>query len=718
MQNQLTSLTGTVKRITFHNPENGYTVARLDTAQGLFTVVGIMPGLDQGQEITVKGKSILHPKFGPQVEVESVSVSLPTDEEGVKNYLASGLVKGVGPKLAERIVEHLGPKAVEVILEEPEMLAQVPGIGDKKAESITKAVQDHGVLRDAMVFLQGHGIGASTALRIYKHYKGNTLAIMKTQPHRLAADVRGIGFATADQIASRLGIAQDDPSRLEAGILHTLSQALDQGHLFLPYEELMENAANILKVDRGLLGPSFVKLHVGLKLTVEEDEKAKRVYLSSIYSLEQRAAHTLAGLAKNPGLLSEQRAAKAVDWVSGQLKVKPSLPQQKALSKLLTAGLAVLTGGPGTGKTTLLKALITIAKRMELSVALAAPTGRAAKRLSESTGQSALTLHRLLEFSPKENRFARNANRPVEAELLVVDESSMIDIWLMANLAEAVGPECRLILVGDADQLPSVGPGLVLRQIIDSKVIKTARITEIFRQDQAGLLVKNAHLILNGKMPELPRQGAESDFYFIDQKDPEKNSRLVKDLVCQRLPGHYGFDPARDIQVLAPMHKGTLGCRNLNQILREQLNPASRGAVGFQAGDKVMQVRNNYDLEVFNGDLGFVLKSEDAGCVVAMGDREVEYSQAELDDLILAYCVTIHKSQGSEYPAVVVVLGMEHFIMLNRPLLYTAVTRGKKLVLVVGDAKALKRAIRENQPIHRNARLDVALGKLYQASLK
>jgi exodeoxyribonuclease V alpha subunit len=713
MQDQTKTLTGCVKRITFHNPENGYTVARLDTAKGLFTVVGIMPGLDQGQEITVRGKYILHPKFGPQVEVESVSVSLPTDEEGVKNYLASGLVKGVGPKLAERIVDHLGSKACEVILEDPEKLAQVPGIGDKKAESITRAVKDHRVLRDAMVFLQGHGIGASTALRIYKHYKGDTLAIMKTQPHRLAADIRGIGFATADQIASRLGIAQDDPSRLEAGILHTLSQALEKGHLFLPYDELMQNAANILKVERGLLGQSFVKLHAGLKLTIDEDDQDKRVYLSSIYSLEQRAAQTLARLAKKSGLLPGHRAVRAVEWVSGQLKVQPSLAQKKALEKLLTAGLAVLTGGPGTGKTTLLKALITIAKRMELSVALAAPTGRAAKRLGESTGETALTLHRLLEFSPKENRFAKNANRPIDANLLVVDESSMIDIWLMANLAEAVGPDCRLILVGDADQLPSVGPGLVLRQIIDSKVIETARINEIFRQDQAGLLVKNAHRILHGQMPELPPQGAESDFYFIDQKNPEKNSRLLKELVCQRLPAHYGFDPARDIQVLAPMHKGILGCRNLNQMLREELNPASRESLDFQAGDKVMQVRNNYDLEVFNGDMGFIVKSEDAGCLVAMGDRQVEYSQAELEDLTLAYCVTIHKSQGSEYPAVVVVLGMEHYIMLNRPLLYTAVTRGKKLVLVIGDTKALKRAVKENQPINRNARLDVSLKKLF-----
>jgi exodeoxyribonuclease V alpha subunit len=421
----------------------------------------------------------------------------------------------------------------------------------------------------------------------------------------------------------------------------------------------------------------------------------------------------LARLAKKSGLLPGHRAVRAVEWVSGQLKVQPSLAQKKALEKLLTAGLAVLTGGPGTGKTTLLKALITIAKRMELSVALAAPTGRAAKRLGESTGETALTLHRLLEFSPKENRFAKNANRPIDANLLVVDESSMIDIWLMANLAEAVGPDCRLILVGDADQLPSVGPGLVLRQIIDSKVIETARINEIFRQDQAGLLVKNAHRILHGQMPELPPQGAESDFYFIDQKNPEKNSRLLKELVCQRLPAHYGFDPARDIQVLAPMHKGILGCRNLNQMLREELNPASRESLDFQAGDKVMQVRNNYDLEVFNGDMGFIVKSEDAGCLVAMGDRQVEYSQAELEDLTLAYCVTIHKSQGSEYPAVVVVLGMEHYIMLNRPLLYTAVTRGKKLVLVIGDTKALKRAVKENQPINRNARLDVSLKKLF-----
>ena len=710
-------LFGRVVRITFQNPENGYTVAKVQARgqAGLVSVVGKLPGVVEGQEIEISGRKVLHPKFGPQMEAESFLVRQPSDTEGVRRYLASGLIKGVGPKLAERIVTALGPQALELILEQPERLSQVPGIGAKRAQAITQAVKDHGQLREVMVFLQGHGVPASTALRIFRRYGAGTLGVLKNDPHRLAADIQGMGFATADQIAARLGIARDHPSRLMAGLMYTLGQALEEGHVFLPYDELFDQAAKILRVERGLLGPAFARLHLEQKIVLEEFDGQKAVYLAAMAVLEGRAAAGIARLCRRPGLLPEKRAAKAAAWVSRNLAVKPSPGQAEALKKLLTAGVSVLTGGPGTGKTTLVRALITIAQRMDKVVALAAPTGRAAKRLCEATGQEAFTLHRLLEYSPKENRFGRNAARPLEADLLVVDESSMIDIWLMAYLVEALGPDTRLVLVGDANQLPSVGPGLVLRQLIDSRSIQVAELKEIFRQDQAGLIVQNAHRILAGRMPRLPEKGEEVDFYFLSEPDPARAAEQVRQLVCERLPQRFNLDPLRDIQVLAPMHRGLLGCQHLNDLLRNTLNPPDlllnppEREGGLRPGDKVMQVRNNYDLEVFNGDMGRIEDLDDDGCLATLGERKVRYTLPDMDDLSLAYAVTVHKAQGSEYPAVVIALGMGHYVMLNRALLYTAVTRGQRLVILVGHGGALRRAVEHAEPLRRLARLHIKI---------
>ncbi|KMY67218.1 hypothetical protein AAU61_10050 [Desulfocarbo indianensis] len=706
-----TTLSGRVTRITFQNPENGYTVAKLQPAgKGApVAVVGRLPGVVEGQELSVTGREVLHPKFGVQVEVESFEVRQPSDDEGVRRYLASGLIKGVGPKLAEALVSHLGPEAIEIILESPKRLAEVPGIGRKRAKLIAEAVRSHGALRELMVFLQGHGVPASTALRIHRRYGAGALGVVRENPHQLAADIQGIGFATADQIAAKLGISHDHPGRLQAGLEYTLAKALDEGHVYLPYEELIQSAANLLGVERGLLGPAFASLHVKERVTVEDDGDLRAVYLTPMFILERRAAKGLSRLRGQKGLLSPERAVKAAEWVAGQLAVAPSAAQGRALQTLLTNGLAVLTGGPGTGKTTLIRALITIARRMGQSVALAAPTGRAAKRLSESTGLPAATLHRLLEYAPRENAFQRHEARPLDADLIVVDECSMVDVWLAAHLFEAVGQGSRLILVGDADQLPSVGAGLVLRQVIDSGVVPVAALKEIFRQDAAGLIVRNAHRILAGQLPLLPEPGQEADFFFIEEPDPEKAADVVRRLVCERLPARFGLDPVREVQVLAPMHRGSLGCQHLNQLLRGELNPHAGRSPSLASGDKVMQIRNNYDLEAFNGDLGLVSATSEDGALVAMGEREVTYSLPEMDDLTLAYAVTIHKSQGSEYPAVVIALGMEHYIMLNRPLLYTAVTRGQKVVVIVGHAGALKRAVERNEPTKRYARLDKRL---------
>lgn len=703
----ITDLQGRVERLTFHNPENGYTVAQVVGPDGQFTAVGKMPGVVEGSDVVLRGKMVIHPKFGPQVEVESFEQRPPSGKAGIRRYLASGLVKGVGPKLAETLVDFLGEEALDIIMQEPEQLKKIPGIGKKRAASIAEAVRSHGVLREVMVFLQGHGVPGSTALRIFKRYGSATLDIMQREPHRLASDMRGIGFATADKIAGQLGIADDDPTRISAGLLHTLQKGADSGHVYLPYDELIAQASQLLSLERDFMGPPFTSLHTQGRIKVEEEAPGRPVYPMPLYVLEKRAAAALGGLAASPGVLPLKRAAKAVSWVGGELQVRPSPAQQEALRKLLTSGLTVLTGGPGTGKTTLIRALITIAQKMKLEVALAAPTGRAAKRLQETSGHSAKTLHRMLEYSPKENRFLRGAEKPLTADLVVVDESSMLDIWLCAHLAEAVAGGSKLVLVGDADQLPSVGPGLVLRQLIDSKVVPVAALTEIFRQNSAGLIVHNAHRVLHGRMPELPPPGQAQDFFFIDEPDSIKAARRVLEVVTEHLPQKYGLDPISDIQVLAPMHRGNLGCENLNRLLRGALNP--RGSAGLAPGDKVMQVRNNYDLDVFNGDVGQVFDAGPEGCTVQFGDRQVVYSLPESDDLVLAYAITIHKSQGSEYPAVVIALAGEHFIMLNRPLIYTAMTRGKGLVVLVGQRQAVKKAVFNSEPIRRYAMLDERL---------
>ena len=716
-----TKISGRVIRITYQNQENGWTVAKIEAKgrPGHLAVVGKMPGLAEGQRVELSGREILHPKFGPQVEVAGYRVMPPSDQEGMERYLASGLIKGVGPKLAQRIVDKLGLDALEIIADSPGELAKVKGIGRKTAKTISQAVRSQAKLREVMVLLQGHGVSASMALRIHRQYGDGAPGVVKNEPHRLAADIHGIGFATADQIAAKLGISHDHPSRLQAGLLYVLRQGLQEGHTCLPYDTLLDKTSQLLRIERGLLGPAFAEMTQKQRIVSEGSDSEKVVYLTEWLNLEERAAKRLAAKAGLLGILEQARVKGALAWASDSLSVRLSPSQEKAMHTLLTSRVCVLTGGPGTGKTTLIRSLIAIARRMGLEVALAAPTGRAAKRMYESTGQEALTLHRLLEYSPKENRFTRDAKRPLGADLVVVDESSMIDIWLMAHLAEAVAPKACLVLVGDADQLPSVGPGLVLRQLISCGCIPVARLTEIFRQDAAGLIVKNAHRILHGAMPVLPpgQPKPGSDFFMVAEENPEQACAKLIDLISLNLPNSFKLDPMNQIQVLSPMRRGWLGCNRLNLELQKRLNPQNRDGDGhIGPGDKVMQIRNNYDLDVFNGDLGFVtsLDLDGGGCVVAVGERLVSYSKQEMEDLTLAYAITIHKSQGSEYPAVVVALGQEHFIMLNQPLLYTAVTRGKGLVVIVGHPSALARAVKTADPNRRHANLDKKMIKFIE----
>ncbi len=702
----MTEIQGRVLRITFHNPETGYMVARLKSGKIIHTITGRLPDVHVGQDLKISGKIVEHAKFGRQLEVGQYEVITPQDMQGIIGYLGSGLIKGIGPKTASRIVEHLGHNTLEIIQNTPEMLCAVPGIGKKTAARITQGVRSHGDLREFMVFLQNHGLAVSTSLRIWRHYGPDALQILKTEPHRLAQDMRGIGFMTADRIARQIGLPFDHPSRLQAGLLHVLFTAQEEGHTCLPKAVLLEQASHLLDMPENTLQPVLA----GLDVAFEPEHPLHLTYLTPLRIQENSIARNLLVLQRRPGLLAHERIDKAIDWAEQTLGFSLSPSQHKALQSLLGAGLGVLSGGPGTGKTTLVRAIITIAQRMGIMVALAAPTGRAAKRLGESCQHEASTLHRLLEY--KDGRFMRGRDNPLTYGLVVVDETSMLDTWMAANLLNAIGPATRLLLVGDVAQLPSVGPGLVLQQIIESQVAVVAYLQEIFRQQEASLIVANAHRVLHGLMPQTSNE-KNGDFFFFPQTDPQKAASLIVDLVTRRLPRSLALNPIEDMQVLSPMHRGGLGCSQLNLLLRQEINPSKQQTESnIRVGDKVIQVRNNYDLEVFNGDIGLVETQKEGVWQVRMGDKLVSYSLAQLDDLNLAYAITVHKAQGSEYPVVVVALGQEHHILLNRSLLYTALTRGRKLVIVVGHPHALQKAVNNQESSQRFAGLTWRISKL------
>ena len=697
-------LTGKVLRITFQNQENGYVVARLQADKELHTIIGRIPDIHVGQLLEVKGTIGRHPKFGAQFEVKEYKVIPPQGADGIAGYLGSGLIKGIGPRLAQRIVDALGEQALDIVQNQPEKLAAVSGIGNKKAAKITEAVRSHGELREFMVFLQAHGLAASTSLRIWRHYGPGSLEVLKTEPHRLAQDMHGIGFITADRIARQIGLPAQHPSRIQAGLLYALGQAQEEGNTCLPQNLLLQEATSLLQIDHALLADEVAHLLQQEKIVREDGRPDKPVYLTVTQVMESASARMLAALHNRPGILGAERISNAINWVADTLHLQLSPSQQQALQTLLEAGLGVLTGGPGTGKTTLVMAVITIAKRMGLKVALAAPTGRAAKRLSESCGHEAGTLHRLLEY--KEGRFLRNRDNSLDYGLVVVDESSMLDTWMIYSLLSALGSGSRLLLVGDVAQLPSIGPGMVLRQIIESGVARVGLLQEIFRQQEAGLIVANAHRVLHGGLPKSNNEKG-GDFFLFSHENPEKALQFTVELIIKHLSAN--FDIAQDVQVLAPMHRGTLGCANLNRILRQEINPGKDEIL--RVGDKVIQVRNNYDLEVFNGDIGFVESRRDNEWQVRMGERLISYTLAQLDDLSLAYAITVHKSQGSEYPVVVVLLAQEHHILLNRSLLYTALTRGRQMVVLVGHPYAIQKAIKNQESNMRHTGLDWRISK-------
>ncbi len=720
------ALSGVVERVVFHNPENGFAVMRVRVrGRGQpVAVVGRLPVVSQGETIQASGSWRNDPNHGLQFQAQRLAVSPPDSLEGMRRYLGSGRVQGVGPKMARRLVKAFGEDVFEVIENEPERLTEVPGIGPKRAKSLSEGFKDQKAVRDIMVFLQTHGLGSSRAARIYRTYGADAATLLTDDPYRLARDIRGIGFRIADSIGASLGKDREGLPRARAGLGYTLEQARGAGHCGLPRSELLEQAQELLKIPEEILVTALAdELRAG-RLVATRLGGEEAIFLPLLLSAERAIARRLGELIRaDPPPWADIDAAKALVWVERRLDVTLAPTQRAAVETSLRSRVAVITGGPGVGKTTLVNAVLRILRTRDVRCALCAPTGRAAKRLGESTGHAAKTIHRLLEIDPSNGTFRRGRLRPIDCGLLVVDEASMVDVELMAALLQALPAEGSLLLIGDADQLPSVGPGQVLRDLIDSGALPVARLREIFRQADNSRIVSNAHRVNQGYLPELePVQGELSDFYFVPAEDAEDGQRKVVEIVAGRIGRRFGLDPIRDVQVLSPMNRGPLGVRFLNVTLQAVLNPAPEtGAVEverfgwkYRAGDKVMQTENDYERDVFNGDVGRIV-SIDPGAeqmTIAFDGRPVLYRFSDLDRLMLAYAVTVHKSQGSEYPAVVIPISTHHYVMLRRNLLYTAITRGRKLVVIVGQKWALQKAVDEASDLRRYSTLREQLAEL------
>ena len=706
----LERLKGLIERVTFHSPETGFNVLRVKVAghRDLVTVVGTAPEIRAGEWLEAHGRWTVDKAHGQQFKAELLRASRPDSREGIEKYLASGLIKGIGPAFAARLVTAFGEEVFDVIDQAPGRLLEVEGIGPVRQQRITAAWREQKAVREIMVFLHAHGVGTSRAFRIYKSYGDGAIAAVTEDPYRLARDIRGIGFKSADKIAQSLGIDKHSDLRARAGVEHVLGELTEDGHCAYPRDALVKLAMDMLEIPEPIVERALDHAVAEGRLTEHPGAEAvSLVYLAALDESERRLAAELVALSRGLHPLPAIDVDRAVAWVEDKVGFKLAAAQREALALACRAKVLVVTGGPGVGKTTLVKAILKVVQAKKLRVVLAAPTGRAAKRLTETTGLEAKTIHRLLAFDPKSGEFKHDAARPLDGDCFVLDETSMLDIVLAHQTVRAVPRHAALILVGDVDQLPSVGQGSVLRDVIDSGVIPVCRLTEVFRQAEESAIIANAHRVNRGEMPLFPRPKpdapVDTDFFLATAAEPADGVKAILRLVQERIPERFGLDPVRDVQVLTPMQRGELGARSLNLVLQQALNPegpaVERYGWTFRVGDKVMQTVNDYDKDVYNGDIGRIV-ALDAGeeeLAVRFDGREVVYAFGELDELALSYAVTVHKSQGSEYEAVVVPVHTQHYALLQRNLLYTAITRGKKLVVLVGTRKAIAIAVKRGE---------------------
>ena len=714
------ALSGLVERVTFHNPDNGFSVLRVKVRgqRQLITIVGHAATIAAGEWITATGDWVHDRTHGTQFRSRFLKVSAPTTTAGIEKYLASGMIRGIGRVYAKKLVAAFGDKVFDVIEAEPARLRDVDGIGPKRAERITQAWADQKAIREIMIFLHSHGVGTARAVRIFKTYRADAIQVMSENPYRLAKDIRSIGFHTADQIAEKMGIEKTAPVRVRAGISYALSEATGQGHCGLPTDELTTLATKLLEIPADLIADALQAELAEGNVTADTINDVPCIFLTGLYRTEQRIAGHLQRLAGSSPPWPPVNADKAIPWVEAETGLRLAQSQADAVCLALRSKTMVLTGGPGVGKTTIVNAILKILQGKNVRILLAAPTGRAAKRMSETTGLPAKTIHRLLAFEPSTFGFRHNEDNPLKCDLLIIDESSMIDVWLMQSLLRAVPDHAALLLVGDVDQLPSVGPGQVLADLINSGAVAVSRLTEVFRQAAHSRIITNAHRVNGGHMPYLKPPVGDSDFYFVQADEPEQAVDRILTLVKERIPKRFGLDPVQDVQVLCPMTRGGVGTRTLGTLLQAALNPAEEKdriehfGWTYAPGDKVMQIENDYNKEVFNGDIGIVesVDKEEGELIVVFDGHDVVYDVGDLDNLVPAYATTIHKSQGSEYPAVVIPVMTQHYTMLQRNLLYTGITRGKQLVVLVGQKKALGIAVHNVSGRKRWTKLNEWLG--------
>ena len=701
-------LAGLIERVTFHNEETGFAVLRVKVKgrRELATVVGSLATVSAGEWITAQGRWVRDSEHGLQLNATFLECTPPTSREGIEKYLGSGMIKGIGPVYAKKMVEKFGEEVLTVIEKSSAQLEEISGIGPERRRRIKEAWKEQRAIREIMVFLHSNGVSTSRAVRIFKTYGEQAIETVRANPYTLAKDISGIGFKTADQIAEKIGIPKDSIIRARAGISHCLLEATNSGHCALPKEMLLDAAKGLLLVDEALIREALDRLLVNRELVEEQIGEHALVFLPALRATEIGIAAKIHAMCSMPSTHPAIDIGKAIEWCEKKTGTELAASQKEAIKKACESRVLIITGGPGVGKTTLINSLLLIFRAKKIKCLLCAPTGRAAKRLGDATGLEAKTIHRLLEFQPSSGGFTRNEERPLDCDLLVVDETSMVDVQLMHKLLKAVPANAHLILVGDVDQLPSVGPGMVLANLIESSVVPIVRLTEIFRQAAKSHIITNAHRINEGRMPEFGDKTQESDFYFVEREEPEAIQSTLIRLIKERIPAKWGFDPIGNVQVLCPMNRGSLGAREMNLQLQNALNPqrpdeprVERFGWQFRIRDKVIQTENNYDKEVFNGDIGRIkaINPDEREVAIQFESREVIYDFGELDEVSLAYAISIHKSQGSEFPVVIVPVAMQHYMLLQRNLIYTAVTRGKKMVVLIGQKKALGLAVRNNR---------------------